>query len=122
MSENNVVVKVRPESQDNPELMAMLRHEVTAMLCKLNAHRFPIYQHMATIWIKEYNGKFYPKIEFDINRQELQYDMNADGTINEVHFKSFEVRGNKHVRVDLVRDEACPELIRLDTIIRFTAD
>jgi len=113
-------VQIRPESVENERLMTMLKHEVSEMILKLDRHKFPMYENMVHIWIKEYNGNFYPKIEFDINRQEIQYDMTVDGEINETHFKSFEKRGNKTIRVDLAKKDACVELQRLDTIIRFT--
>lgn len=115
-------VNIRTESYDDKTLMDMLKRVVTAMVYKLDRKGFPMYENMVHIWIKEYNGNLYPKIEFDINRQELQYDLNHDGTVNEAHFKSFENRNGKVVRVDLNKQDAYPELIRLDNIIRYTED
>lgn len=115
-------VQIRPESVENEKIMNMLKHEISEMIFKLDRHQFPIYENMCHIWIKEFNGNFYPKIEFDINRQELQYDMTVDGEINEAHFKRFDKRNGKTIRVDLAKSEATPELIRLDNIVRFTEE
>lgn len=69
------------------------------------------------IWVKKFGNAFYPKIEFDVGEQELQYDMNLDGTINEVHFKSFEKENNKWVRKDFIKEEANPVARAIDELI-----
>ena len=73
------------------------------------------------VWIKEYAKTFYFKIEFDVNHQELQYDlmMNDAGKLylNEIHFKTFVKGRYRYERVDLTKEQACPTLRAIDDLL-----
>ena len=115
-------VIIRPETAKQDSLINMLQFEVTKMINKLQRFGYPLADRSVKIWVKEYNSNFYPKIEFDVQGQELQYDMTPDGEINEAHFKQFVKNEGKTYRQDLNKENADPLLIRLDNIIRFTPD
>ena len=71
------------------------------------------------IWIKQYSDDiFYPKIEFDTDRQEIQYDMTVDGDIREIHYKRFTGTKGRSRRIDIARDDLKPALRVIDDIIR----
>lgn len=113
-------VLIRPESANRPDLMQMLKFTTTQMILKLNSHGVTLPDNSVKIWIKEFSEtKLFPKVEFDYEGQELQYDLTHDGAIREAHFKSFVKRNGSTVRHDIDKMAANPMLIRIDNIIRF---
>lgn len=116
-------VLIRPESaQNRPDLMNMLKFATTQMLTKLHNHGLHLPDNSVKIWIKHFSGdKYYPKIEFDADGEELQYDMTHDGEIKETHFKEFQRTPNGTKRVDLNKEFANPLLQQIDNIIRSDA-
>lgn len=114
-------VLIRPESADRPDLMNMLQYETTKILTLLHNKGIDLPDNSVKIWIKEFSDtKFFPKIEIDVNGQELQYDLLHSGEIKEAHFKSFIKQGNKTVRHDLDKMSADPLLIKIDNIVRYS--
>lgn len=114
-------VQIRPESADKPELLEMLKYSVTNMIKTLYANGIILQDNSVKIWIKEFNGhRYFPKIEFDANGQELQYDMTNDGMIREVHFKSFIHQQGKTKRHDINKQNAHSLLQEIDDILRFS--
>ena len=99
---------------DDPNLLEMLKARATAyeQICNKNNVNPTVF-----IWVKKFGNNLYPKLEFDVGEQELQYDLRADGTINEVHFKSFEKENGKWVRKDLLKEEANPVARAIDDLI-----
>ncbi|MBO5435083.1 hypothetical protein J6A31_04605 [bacterium] len=113
-------VLIRPESDDNQELMAMLKRASSNMILRLKNHNIILADNSVKIWIKRFSeNRLYPKIEFDVGNQELQYDMTADGFIREAHFKSFIRTASGTKRHDLDKMSADPLLITIDNILRF---
>ena len=113
-------VAIRPESANHPQLMNMLKYQTNIMLRKLHDNGINLPDKAVKIWIKEFgNEKYFPKIEFDHNNQELQYDLTHEGEIREAHFKSFVRNGNKTQRRDLDRNDADALLVRIDTLLRY---
>ncbi len=116
-------VAIRPESANNPTLMNMLKYQTNIMLRKLHNNGINLPDKAVKIWIKEFgNDKYFPKIEFDHNNQELQYDLTHEGEIREAHFKSFVRNGNKTQRRDLDRNDADALLVRIDTLLRYNPE
>ena len=111
-------VMIRPESAKEPKIMNMLQQTATRMINILYANGIELSDNSMKVWIKEFDGRYYPKIEIDSYDQELQYDLNADGEILETHFKSFKHTKSYHKRVDLCKEEAHPVLAKIDTLLR----
>lgn len=112
--------KVRPETVQDQELLDKLAELATNYEAKL--HRNSIYPTNIFIWVKDFNGQRFPKIEFDVASEELQYDMRINGSsleVGEVHFKTF-VRqpGCKTKRVDVPKEKAHVTLQAIDIILR----
>ena len=113
-------IGIRPESANNPTLMIMLKRKTALMLDVLHANGIDLPDKAVKIWIKEFGAdKYFPKIEFDHNNQELQYDLTHEGEIREAHFKSFVKTDNKTQRRDLDRKDADALLVRIDTLLRY---
>ncbi len=113
-------VVIRPESAQNPDLMTILKRTTEAIINKLAANNIHLADNSIKIWIKQFDEtKFFPKIEFDYNGEELQYDLNLDGTIREAHFKSFVHTPKGVKRKDLEKEQANPFLINIDNCVRF---
>jgi len=110
---------IRKESVQDKELLEMLKMKVKFMISKLEDWDIYLNEEDVKIWIKEFNGKLYPKIEFDFNKQELQYDLTEVGQIKEAHFKSFRQWKGKFFRKDLKKEKADLFLQTIDNIIRF---
>lgn len=115
-----MTVYIRPESAKNDVLMSMLQSVTSDMIIKLQNNNILLPNGSIKIWIKEFGkNKLFPKIEFDINNQELQYDISPDGYIQEVHFKTFKKENNSYHRYDIDKMSADPMLIKIDNIIRY---
>ena len=112
-------VEIRNISVHNDILMDMLKYNVMKMVNMLNAHGIILNDDCVKIWIKQYSDDiFYPKIEFDTDRQEIQYDMTVDGDIREIHYKRFTGTKGRSRRIDIARDDLKPALRIIDDIIR----
>ena len=112
-------VEIRNISVYNDVLMDMLKYNVMKMVNMLNAHGIILNDDCVKIWIKQYSDDiFYPKIEFDTDRQEIQYDMTVDGDIREIHYKRFTGTKGRSRRIDIARDDLKPALRVIDDIIR----
>ena len=112
-------VEIRNISVHNDVLMDMLKYNVMKMVNMLNAHGIILNDDCIKIWIKQYSDDiFYPKIEFDTDRQEIQYDMTVDGDIREIHYKRFTGTKGRSRRIDIARDDLKPTLRVIDDIIR----
>ena len=112
-------VEIRNISVHNDVLMDMLKYNVIKMVNMLNAHGIILNDDCVKIWIKQYSDDiFYPKIEFDTDRQEIQYDMTVDGDIREIHYKRFTGTKGRSRRIDIARDDLKPALRVIDDIIR----
>ena len=112
-------VEIRNISVQNDILMDMLKYNVIKMVNMLNAHGIILNDDCVKIWIKQYSDDiFYPKIEFDTDRQEIQYDMTVDGDIREIHYKRFTGTKGRSRRIDIARDDLKPALRVIDDIIR----
>ena len=112
-------VEIRNISVHNDVLMDMLKYNVIKMVNMLNAHDIILNDDCVKIWIKQYSDDiFYPKIEFDTDRQEIQYDMTVDGDIREIHYKRFTGTKGRSRRIDIARDDLKPALRVIDDIIR----
>lgn len=112
-------VEIRNISVHNDVLMDMLKYNVMKMVNMLNAHGIILNDDCVKIWIKQYSDDiFYPKIEFDTDRQEIQYDMTVDGDIREIHYKRFTGTKGRSRRIDIARDDLKPTLRVIDDIIR----
>lgn len=115
-------VLIRPESADNKPIMQALQFKTTEILTLLHNKGINLPDNSVKIWIKEFStNKLFPKIEFDVNGQELQYDLNHSGEIQEAHFKSFVKQNGKTLRRDIDKMSADPLLIRIDNIVRYNA-
>lgn len=113
-------VQIRQESADNQQLLDMLKYTVTKMIHTLELNGIILPDNSVKIWVKQFNNsRFFPKIEFDNGRQELQFDMTHDGMIQEVHFKSFIHTATGTKRHDMNKQDANPLLQRIDNILRF---
>lgn len=113
-------VLIRPETANRPDLMQMLQYRTTQILTLLHNKGVTLPNNSVKIWIKEFSeNKLFPKIEFDINGQEMQYDLDHEGNIQEVHFKSFIRQNGRTFRHDIDKTEADPLLIRIDNIVRY---
>lgn len=112
-------VEIRNISVHNDILMDMLKYNVIKMVNMLNAHGIILNDDCVKIWIKQYSDDiFYPKIEFDTDRQEIQYDMTVDGDIREIHYKRFTGTKGRSRRIDIARDDLKPALRVIDDIVR----
>lgn len=111
---------VRPYSVNSASLLSMLDRVSMAMIERITNEGIYLKPNSVKIWVKQYADKLYPKIEFDVNGQELQYDLNHDGTINEVHFKKFEKSDDENCvwkRRDIPKHEANRLLRTIDNIL-----
>lgn len=117
LKEDLISVTVRSENKGTDDMIAMLQTKAIEMICKLRENGIKLKPNAVKIWVKNFGNNFYPKIEFDVDSQELQYDMRLNGTINEVHFKTFVTVGDKTKRVDVLKENAHPILIAIDSII-----
>lgn len=112
-------VEIRSISAKNDMLMDMLKYHAMNMIHMLNAHGITLNDDCVKIWIKQYSDEiFYPKIEFDTERQEIQYDMTVDGAIREIHYKRFTGTKGRSRRVDIARNDLKPLPRMIDDIIR----
>ena len=112
-------VLIRPESVNDPVLMPMLKHAAAGMIQTLQQNGIQLADNSVKIWIKEFGeNKYFPKIEFDNNNQELQYDLTHDGEIREAHFKTFVHGKGGTKRHDIERTQADPLLVRIDSLLR----
>lgn len=112
-------VEIRNISVRNDVLMDMLKYNVIKMVNMLNARGIILNDDCVKIWIKQYSDEiFYPKIEFDTDRQEIQYDMTVDGDIREIHYKRFTGTKGRSRRIDIASDDLKPTLLIIDDIIR----
>lgn len=112
-------VEIRRITARNDKLMDMLKFNAVKMIRMLNAHGVILNDDCVKIWIKQYSDDiFYPKIEFDTRRQELQYDMTEDGNIREIHYKRFTGTKGRSRRIDIAREDLITELRIMDDIIR----
>lgn len=112
-------VEIRNISVHNDVLMDMLKYNVMKMVNMLNARGIILNDDCVKIWIKQYSDDiFYPKIEFDTDRQEIQYDMTVDGDIREIHYKRFTGTKGRSRRIGIARDDLKPALRIIDDIIR----
>ena len=117
ISDDEITVTVRPENQGTDEMISMLQTKAIEMICKIRAAGIRLKPNAVKIWVKQHPSGYYPKIEFDVDTQELQYDMRLNGSINEAHFKTFQTVGNQTKRVDVLKEYAHPVLIAIDSII-----
>lgn len=116
-------IEIRKISAQNDILMSMLKYESVKMVGILNDAGIVLNDDCVKIWIKAFTDEiFYPKIEFDTDRQEIQYDMTVDGEIREVHYKRFVgAKGRAH-RVDIAREDLKPAMLMIDSILRQSYD
>jgi len=111
-------VTVRAQSAKNPEMLKMLKYEASKMINHLISKNIQIEPVKINIWIKQYgDSKFYPKIEFDFDNQELQYDLNYEGQIVETHYKTFLHSGSSIKRKDISKEDANSLLNAIDNEI-----
>jgi hypothetical protein len=111
-------VTVRAQSAKNPEILKMLKYEASRMINHLMNKNIQIEPVKINIWIKQYgDSKFYPKVEFDFDNQELQYDLNYEGQIVETHYKTFLHNGNNIKRKDIPKEELNSLLDAIDNEI-----
>ena len=112
-------VEIRPITAKHDKLMQMLQYTAINMATMLTANGIVLFDDCVKIWIKEYAGReFYPKIEFDIGRQEIQYDMTEDGYIREAHYKQFVGGTGRSRRLDIARNDLYPSLLQIDSMLR----
>lgn len=112
-------IEIRPITARHGPLMEMLKFNVAKMVHALNANGIMLNDDCVKIWIKQYSDEiFYPKIEFDSDRQEIQFDMSTDGEIKEIHYKRFTGTRGRSNRIDISRAELKPSLLAIDMIIR----
>ena len=117
-----MVIQIRPESVDHPELMPLLKSVAIRMCEQLGRYGIHFADNRVKIWIKQYGeSTFFMKIEFDLNNDyELQYDISREGTIHEAHFKLFSHDKTGAVRRrDIEKSEADPFLQKVDDILRY---
>lgn len=113
-------VIIRSESAHRDDLMDMLKNKTIQIIQCLQNNNIMLPDNSIKIWIKQFaDTQFYPKIEIDVDNQELQYDVNHDGSIGEAHFKTFVKNGSVYNRVDIDKMQAAPLLIRIDNLIRY---
>ena len=99
--------------------MSMLQYTTYNMIMLLQANNVLLSDDCVKIWIKNYaDREFYPKIEFDIGRQEIQYDITEDGFIREAHYKQFIGGAGRCKRLDIARNDLNQKLLYIDTLIR----
>lgn len=111
-------VIIRPQSDQDPALMAMLRFESARMIGMLVQAGIDVPDGKAMIWIKRHRtGRLYPKIEFDAFGQELQYGMSPEGGILETRFKSFNATAGPVLCQNMDKSKAHPLLQRMDDVI-----
>lgn len=110
---------VRKNTIDNSDLLKMLFKASSEMLIILIKNNVFLKKGALKIWIKESKDNYYPKIEFSNNKEELQYDINLDGTINEVHFKTFKKVDGIYKRRDIAKEYADKKLQIIDNFIRY---
>lgn len=121
-SERNVqtLYKIRNKTYQDRPLLEKLGFMASGYEAKL--HRNGIYPTDIFIWIKEYNGQTFPKIEFNIAGEELQYDMCINSNIleiSEVHFKTFIKHPDGSIeRTDVPREAAHVTLQAIDVILQ----
>ena len=114
-----MAITVRRCSCREPNLLNMLKFESEKMVNHLLEQGVDISPVRIWIWIKQYDeDQFFPKIEFDYNNQELQYDLNGIGAIVETHFKTFVRIKGRATRKDLDVSEIDPLLKRIDEEIK----
>lgn len=112
-------VEIRPFTANHPILIEMLKKETIRMITILYQNGIVLNDDCIKIWVKQYSDEiFYPKIEFDSNRQEIQYDMTETGMIREVHYKRFTGTKGRSTRIDIAKTELVPILTMIDDIIR----
>lgn len=110
----------RPETAIDNDLLCMLERVSSLMIERVKNAGISLQKDSVKIWIKRFNDKLYPKIEFDVDGQELQYDMNHNGTVNEVHFKTFVKKDdgvNGYSRKDVLKEEANDILVKIDNVL-----
>ncbi len=113
-------ISIRHESYNDNAILRDLTEKATQMAKAVLDKGIALSE--IKIWIKarQYNDeiRLYPKIEIDVQNQELQYDMTLGMEINEVHFKSFKKNYHGTQRIDLQKQNADTTLSRIDDIIR----
>ena len=99
--------------------MNMLKYVVTQMVKRLQANNIFLPDNIIKIWIKEMGPeRQFPKIEFDMDSQELQYELDTNGTIKEKHFKSWVHSSTGALRrYDIEKHEASALLQSIDNIL-----
>lgn len=118
------MVSVREFSYKDESILILLQKKAVEWETILNKNC--IFPKNIYVWIKEFDAKYYFKIEIDACGQEIQYEMNMviDKTklpnlvIDETHFKSFVRNGEKWDRHDLNKDQTAPTIRAIDDIIK----
>ena len=119
------LIRTRPDTVNIPEVLEMLRFQASRMVVVLDYYGINLRDGAVCIWIKQFNYNngqidYYPKIEFDYNGQELQYDIDINtGRIKETYFKYFEHVGYGVRRADIMKENADPLLQKIDDILRW---
>ena len=104
-----IKLAIRKESYFDPEVMSSLINTARKIARKIDDADIPIKDDTVIIWIKAFDrGEIYPKVEIDAKDQELQFDLDLQGNIREVHFKTFVQNPDtkKWERVDVDKNEA----------------
>lgn len=117
------MVKVREYSYMNAPILEALKQK--AIEWEKLLIKNCIFPKEIFVWIKEFQNKYYLKLEIDACDQEIQYELSCSSdvnslisyTINETHFKNFYHNGTKWVREDLPKEKACPTIRAIDDII-----
>jgi hypothetical protein len=114
-------VLIKPASANHPDLMAKLQCITVSIINNLYKSGIWLPDDSINIWVKQYDeNRVYLKIEFHVAiNEELEYDLNKDGELNEVHFKSFAKQPNGKIkRCDHDKQDAHPLLAKIDDIIQ----
>jgi hypothetical protein len=117
------MITVREYSYKDESILINLKAKATEWETLLNENC--IFPKNIYVWIKEFDKKYYFKIEIDACSQEIQYEMDFVTSkanlpklvIDETHFKSFVRNGEKWDRQDLSKENTSATIRAIDDII-----
>lgn len=114
------MIIVRPDSFNDQYKIAWLCGIANNMLARLDYLGYKVPDGVCRIWLKEYQGVVYPKVEFSFEdlHEELQYEVDNNGNISEFAFKKFIMINGKYVRVDREKKDMCLDIKYIDTVLR----
>jgi len=106
-----IKIDIRKESYFIPEIFSNLMNTAMKVARKIEDAEIPIKDDTVIIWLKKFEkggmANIYPKIEIDSKDQELQFDLDLDGNLREIHFKRFVQRQDgTWERVDIDKKDA----------------